>query len=153
MKSRPSQTGVEIVGCSSLWTAESGGGSPMRARRGRDETGIRITLRPEAARAVLSLAGGAGASELPERMQGAEDLVALLLHHPTTEIVMEAERIQPGDLRDALLRLARGGPSGLPGLSLRHPWQDEYLSAGRCVPPRQAGRECPASPGMPPCLP
>jgi hypothetical protein len=57
-------------------------------------------------------------------MQGLEDLVALLLHHPTTAMVMQAERIQPGDLRGALLRLARGEPSGLPGLSLDRIRQD-----------------------------
>lgn len=90
----------------------------MERHRGRDETRIRFTLRPEAAWAVLTLAGCIGPSELPERMQGAEDLVTLLLHHPTTEMVMQAELIQPGDLRGALLRLARGEPSGLPGLSL-----------------------------------
>ncbi|MDI6895278.1 MAG: hypothetical protein QME70_11905 [Bacillota bacterium] len=86
--------------------------------RQEEAAGIRVTLTPEAACAILSLAGSAGAPELPERRHGAEELVTLLLHHPTTEMVMEAERIKAGDLRAALLRFAQGEPSGLPGLNL-----------------------------------
>ncbi|MDI6639131.1 MAG: hypothetical protein QME82_09550 [Bacillota bacterium] len=93
-----------------------------------DETRVRIIFRPDAARAVLSLAAGAGV-ELPER--SVEHLVALVLHHPTTQMVMEAERIAPADLRGALLRLARGEPSGLPGLGLDRIRQDREFLGGR----------------------